>query len=71
MFPKERYGVVVPVLIAGLGRWIKDATWERIKASLLGAAELAGKIDWTRASVDGSFSPGEGRGRRCGVRVQG
>ncbi len=46
-----------------LGRWVDDGSWERFKASLLGAAELAGKIDWTRASVDGSFSPGKRRGR--------
>ena len=54
-----------------LGRWMSDGTWEQIKAHLLGAAELAGKIDWSRAAIDGSFSPGQGRGRRCGVRVQG
>ena len=53
-----------------LGRWMQDGTLERIKARLLGAAELAGKIDWNRASVDGSFSPRQGRGRRCGVWIQ-
>lgn len=40
-----------------LGAWVHDGTWERLKAHLLGAAELAAAIDWERASVDGSFSP--------------
>ena len=53
-----------------LGKWLKDGTLERIKSHLLGAAELAEAIDWNRASVDGSFSPWKGRGRRCGVRIQ-
>lgn len=40
-----------------LGIWLTDGTWERLKARLLGAAEVAQAIDWDRASVDGSFSP--------------
>lgn len=54
-----------------LGRWTTDGTWERLKRYLLGAAELAKAIDWDNASVDGSFSPREGRrpGRRA--RLQG
>ncbi|MBT9548651.1 MAG: transposase [Candidatus Sericytochromatia bacterium] len=45
-----------------LGKWVNDGTWDRIKAHLLGAAELADAIDWDRASVDGSFSPWKSRG---------
>jgi transposase len=48
-----------------LARWAKDGTWDKLKAHLLGAAELANTIDWNSASVDGSFSPRKGRGRKC------
>lgn len=44
-----------------LARWTEDGTWERLKAHLLGAAELAHAIDWEQANVDGSFSPRKGR----------
>ncbi|MBU1345246.1 MAG: transposase [Proteobacteria bacterium] len=54
-----------------LGKWMRDGTWERIKEYLLGAAELAGKINWERASVDGSFSPWKGRRGGSRVWVQG
>ena len=39
-------------------RWQKDGTFERMERSIIALADLAGKIDWSRASVDGSFSPG-------------
>lgn len=40
-----------------LGRWQEDGTWDNLRAHLLGVAALAEEIDWSRASVDGSFSP--------------
>jgi len=46
-----------------LQRWAWDGTWERLQTGLLLAADYATKIDWNRASVDGSFSPFSGRGR--------
>lgn len=45
-----------------LGRWQKNGTLASLKASLLGAAHLAGKIDWQNASIDGSFAAGKGGG---------
>jgi len=42
--------------------WQKNGTFASLKASLLGAAHLAGKIDWQNASVDGSFAAGKGGG---------
>jgi hypothetical protein len=33
-----------------------------IQSGLLGAAELAGLIDWERSSIDGSFAAGKGGG---------
>ena len=38
-------------------RWQKEGTFERMERSIIALADLAGQIDWSRASVDGSFSP--------------
>ncbi len=40
-----------------LGKWKKNGTIDKIKASILGIAQLEGMIDWKAASIDGSFSP--------------
>lgn len=45
-----------------LGIWLFDGTLKKMKARLLGAAHLAGKIDWSNGSVDGSFAAGKGGG---------
>lgn len=45
-----------------LGKWKADGTWENILFHILGIAELAGLINWERASVDGSFAAGKGGG---------
>lgn len=37
--------------------WSQDGTMEQVKTGMLQMAELAGKIDWSASSVDGSFSP--------------
>ncbi len=42
-------------------RWQEDGTLEKIKQRLLELAELIHGIDWERGSVDGSFSPWQGR----------
>ena len=44
-----------------LVRWKREGILEKIKQSLLSLAHLNSQIDWTSASVDGSFSPWEGR----------
>ena len=43
-----------------LGHWAQDGTLDRLRKGLLKMANLNGMIDWTRGSVDGSFSPGKG-----------
>ena len=48
-----------------LQKWSKEGTLEEIKAKVLGLAENQGQIDWSGASVDGSFSPWEGGRSRC------
>lgn len=44
-----------------LGLWSKEGVLTKIKDSLLEDAELRGLISWGRGSIDGSFSPWEGR----------
>lgn len=46
-----------------LGIWQIEGKWHRLKCALLEIAELQSLIDWSRGSVDGSFSPWK-RGRR-------
>ena len=46
-----------------LKRWEEDGTLENIKRKMLVLADLNREIDWSRASIDGSFSPWEGRRR--------
>ncbi len=65
IFPGVSNGEVGAPLTGGLASGAVTARLERVKASLLGAAELAGKTDWSRGSSDGSFSPGKRRGRKC------
>jgi len=54
-----------------LGRWHREGIWQRMLSGILAMAELAGLIHWESASIDGSFSPGQGRWRRRGVWAQG
>ncbi len=37
--------------------WQSDGTWERFEQGVLSMAQLAGMIDWSASSIDGSFSP--------------
>ncbi len=41
--------------------WQKDGTFEKIERGMIAMADLAEQIDWSRSSVDGSFSPRAGR----------
>lgn len=54
-----------------LKRWVEDGTWQKIQFGLLESAEMAGKIDWNRATIDGSFSPWPRRRGRRYDRLQG
>lgn len=44
-----------------LMRWSEDGTFEKICDGMRAIADLNGQIDWSRASVDGSFSLRQGR----------
>ena len=46
-----------------LQRWRQDGTLEAIKQSIIVLADYKKKINWSHASIDGSFSPCEGRRR--------
>ena len=48
-----------------LMRWQEDGTLARLERGMVAMADLAGEIDWSRASIDGSFSLRQGR-RRAG-----
>jgi transposase len=37
--------------------WSKDGTWERMWRALLSQLDAQGKLEWTRAFLDGSFVP--------------
>jgi transposase len=42
-------------------RWGQDKTLENLARSMTQIADLNNMIDWKKAFVDGSFSPGTGR----------
>ncbi len=44
-----------------LVRWSEDGTFEHLCDGMRAMADLSGQIDWSRASVDGSFSLGQRR----------
>lgn len=44
-----------------LGRFQEEGVWDKLRNALLELADLASLIDWKKGSVDGSFSPWEGR----------
>lgn len=45
-----------------LTRWSEDGTFDQLCDSMRALADLNGQIDWSRASVDGSFSLRKRRG---------
>lgn len=54
-------------------RWAADGTWEQIWRALLRHLDAHGKLEWTRAFLDGSFVPakkgGLGSVRRRSARA--
>jgi transposase len=52
-----------------LKRFSEDGTLDRLKARILGIAEERGLIGWEYGSIDGSFSPWEGRGSGSRARL--
>jgi transposase len=49
-----------------LDQWQMDGTWERIWRAFLTSLDEAGKLDWSRAFLDGSFVPAKKGGSRLG-----
>jgi transposase len=52
----ERYGSSVTCW-RRLDQWQEDGTWEHIWRAFLTSLDEAGKLDWSRAFLDGSFVP--------------
>lgn len=52
----RRYGAYVTAW-RSLRRWEDEGVWEGIGQALLGTLDQAGKVEWTRAFLDGSFVP--------------
>src|SRR5262245_44805344 len=49
-----------------LKAWHRAKVWDRLHATLLAELDDAGKIDWSRAAVDGSFVRALGGGGQTG-----
>ncbi len=47
-----------------LRRWEGEGVWEQIWQTLLGTLDEEGKIEWTRAFLDGSFAPAKRGAKR-------
>jgi transposase len=59
----ERYGSSVTCWCR-LDQWQTDGTWEHIWRAFLTSLDEAGKLDWSRAFLDGSFVPAKKGGSR-------
>jgi transposase len=46
-----------------LQEWPEQGVWERIWLTFLGALDQQGKLDWSRAFLDGSFVPAKKGGQ--------
>ena len=47
-------------------QWMADGTWERIWRRLLQELDEQGKVEWTRAFLDGTFVPAKRGARKSG-----
>ena len=47
-----------------LRQWERDGTWERIWRALLATLDEQGRLEWSRAFLDGSFVPAKKGDRR-------
>src|SRR5215831_15069247 len=54
-----------------LKRWGEEGVWERIWRAALAALDLHGQLDWTMASLDGSFAPAKKGGEQVGLTKKG
>jgi transposase len=61
----DRYGSSVTCW-RRLDQWQMDGTWERIWRTFLTTLAEAGKLDWSRAFLDGSFVPAKKGGSGLG-----
>ena len=59
----DRYGSSVTCW-RRLDQWQMDGIWERIWRACLSSLDEAGKLDWSRAFLDGSFVPAKKGGNR-------
>jgi transposase len=49
-----------------LARWTEAGVWTRLHELLLAELEYAGRIDWSRATIDGAHVRARGGGERAG-----
>ncbi len=64
------YGAVTTVW-QRLKRWGEEGVWERLWRAALAALDLRGQLDWSMASLDGSFAPAKKGGDRVGLTRKG
>ena len=66
----RRYGSPVTYWCR-LGQCQEDGTWERVWRTLLATLDEQGKLDWSRAFLDGSLVPAKKGGQRVGLTRRG
>jgi transposase len=49
-----------------LQTWSQDGTWERVWRALLSQLDAQGRLDWSKAFLDGSFVPAKKGARQLG-----
>jgi transposase len=54
-----------------LRRWGEESVWERIWRAALAELDVQGRLDWTRAFLDGSFAPAKKGGDKVGLTKKG
>ena len=54
-----------------LKRWGEEGVWERIWRATLAALDHQGKLDWSKAFLDGSFAPAKKGGDKVGLTKKG
>ena len=50
-------GLSIDQILDRLQEWQREGVWERIWQAFLGELDQRGKLDWSRAFLDGTFAP--------------
>jgi transposase len=54
-----------------LRRWGEEGVWKRIWRAALAALDVQGRLDWSKAFLDGSFAPAKKGGDQVGLTKKG